>query len=311
MIARLMLKTYHPKNVKQNKPMNIVYFGSSPFSIFVLNELKSAGIVPALIVTTPPRPQGRKLVVTPTPVKEWADTYGIPTLEPEKIRTPEFEEQIRAKMPESGWDVFIVASYGKIIPENILYLPSHKTLNVHPSLLPLLRGPAPIEYSILLDMKDTGVSIMRLDKEMDHGPIIAQEKIIPSSWPLDRITFEKELGQFGGQPLARVLPLWIAGTISEREQDHNKATFTKKISKEEALLDFTAPARINLLKIKAYTGWPKAFFFDEHKDPSGVIKKTRIVVTNATINEKNELTLLSVIPEGKKEISWSNYISHK
>jgi len=288
--------------------MNLVYFGSSPFSILILEELKTAGILPQLIVTTPPRPQGRKLIVTSTPVKEWADKNGIPALEPEKIRTPLFESELRSRAPEGGWDVFVVASYGKIIPENILYLPNHKTLNVHPSMLPLLRGPAPIETSILLDMKDTGVSIMLLDKEMDHGPLLAQEKIIPSAWPLDRIVFEEELGRFGGKLLARVLPLWIRGEVKEVEQDHSKATFTKKVSKDDALLDLKASARVNLLKIKAYTGWPKAYFFDEHLDKAGVMKKIRVVVTDATINSSGELEFLSVIPEGKREMKWSEYL---
>jgi methionyl-tRNA formyltransferase len=288
-----------------NKP-NIAFFGTSEFSLFVLETLKSEGILPNLIVTMPDRPQGRKLLLTPSLVKIWADKNNIQTMQPDKIRTPEFENELKKI---GNWDLFVVASYGKIIPENILYLPSNKTLNVHPSLLPLLRGAAPLERSILGDMQNTGVTIMRLDKDMDHGPIISQKEVVIEPWPIDRLELEEKLGVLGGEMLAEVIPGWISGKVKEVEQEHNKATHAPKVTKEEALLDLKDSPRKNLLKIKAFAGWPKAYFFDDIETGDGK-NKVRIIVTNAEI-QNDQLILKTVIPEGKKEMTWSEYSRKK
>lgn len=274
----------------------IAFFGTSEFSVFVLEELKKHDLLPDLIVTMPDKPQGRKLIITPPPVKIWADREHIPTLQPLTIKSAEFENELRKKGGD-GWDLFVVASYGKIIPDSILFMPRKKTLNVHPSLLPLLRGAAPLERSILSDMRETGVTIMRLDAEMDHGPIISQEKTTIEPWPLDRIELEKKLGALGGTLLAKTIPQWLEGTISETEQDHAKATHAPKVTKEEALIDIHSDAYQNLLKIKAFSGWPKAYFVEQGK---------RIIVNDATVSE-GKLVLLRVTPEGKREMSWKDY----
>lgn len=274
----------------------IAFFGTSEFSVFILEELKKQNLLPNLIVTMPDKPQGRKLLLTPPPVKIWADREGIPTLQPSSIKSPEFERTLKEKGGD-GWDLFIVASYGKIIPDSILFMPRKKTLNVHPSLLPLLRGAAPIERSILANMQETGVTIMRLDAEMDHGPIVSQEKVTIEPWPLDRIELEKKLGAVGGALLAKTIPKWLEGTLSEKEQDHSKATHAPKVTKEEALIDMQADVYQNLLKIKAFAGWPKAYFLEKGK---------RIIINDATIVD-GKLTLLRVTPEGKREMSWKDY----
>lgn len=152
------------------KEIKYAYFGTDGFAVAILDELKKADLLPELIVTNPDKPKGRKLVMTPPEVKVWADENGIKTLQPEKL-----DEDFINSLKKDEWDLFVVASYGKIIPEEIINLPKHKTLNVHPSLLPLYRGPSPIESAILDDSKETGVTIMRMDKKMDHGPILNQE----------------------------------------------------------------------------------------------------------------------------------------
>ena len=290
--------------MSNSKLINFAFFGTSEFAVYVLDELEKANLLPSLVVTMPAKPQGRKLVVTPTPVDVWATKRNIATIRPEKTRTEDFEQELRSK---GNFDLFVVASYGKILPENIIYLPKHKTLNVHPSLLPLLRGAAPIERSILADMQDTGVTIMRLDKGTDSGPIVAQEKMHITPWPKDRISFEIELGNHGGKLLADVIPKWVSGKIKETEQEHSASTHAPKIEKDEALLDLKGDARTNLLKVKAFYKWPKAYFFgtDTHDN------KKRVIVNDAEIKD-GIFTPTKVVPEGSHEMTFTEYLrGHK
>lgn len=279
--------------------MKYVFFGTSNFSVLVLNELKNAGYLPSLIITNEDKPKGRKLILTPPPAKEWAEKEKIPYLQPKTLKNNEIIEQIK-NYSDSGFDFFIVASYGKIIPQNILDIPKHKTLNVHPSLLPKLRGPSPIQNAILSE-EETGVSIMRLDAEMDHGPIVAQQKI-SIEWPPYADELEKICGEIGGRLLSECIPQWIEGRIREEEQDHEKATYCKKIEKTDAEINLEDKAEINLRKIRSYCVWPVAYYFDANKK--------RILIKKAHI-ENNVLILDRIIPEGKKEMYYKDYLRGK
>ena len=281
-----------------HKPIKFVFWGTSEFSVYVLDSLKSKGFLPALIVSTPDKPQGRKLEIKPTLTKIWAQENNIPVLQPEKLKE---NEELFSQLTALNSDVFIVASYGKIIPDILLNIPKHKTLNVHPSLLPKLRGPSPIESAILKDMKKTGVSIMRLDKEMDHGPILAQLEYNVPEWP-KKEELEKTFGDIGGELLVNILPKWIAGEIEEIEQDHSKATYCVKIEKNDALLDLAARPYENFRKVQAYSGWPNAFFFLENNG-----KKIRVIVKEAKY-ENGDFIITRVIPEGKKEMSREDFM---
>jgi methionyl-tRNA formyltransferase len=278
-----------------NEPINFAFWGTSEFSVYILDSLKSKGFLPKLIISTPDKPQGRKLEIKPTLTKIWAEENKIPILQPARLDN-EFYYQLQT----THYELFIVASYGKIIPDNFLNLPKHQTLNVHPSLLPKLRGPSPIETAILEDMKKTGVSIMRLDKEMDHGPIIAQVEYNVPEWP-KKEELEKTLGDIGGELLANILPKWVSGEIKEIEQDHSKATFCKKIEKQDAELDLAGNPYLNFRKVKAYSGWPNAFFFLGNDG-----KKIRVVVKDAKY-ENGDFIITRVIPEGKKEMSRDDF----
>ncbi len=274
------------------KVLKIGFFGGEDFSVTILEEMKKAGMTPCVVVTTPDKPKGRKMELTPTPVKIWAERNNIDVLTPQKLKDG-FIEKIR----KYDCDLFVVASYGKIIPDEIIGLPRYKTINIHPSLLPKLRGPAPIEYMILEDQKDTGVSIMLIDALMDHGPILAQEKYNVSEWP-KRQTLENELAIIGAKLLINTIPKWVNGNISPIEQDHTKATYTKKIAKEDALIDLSDDPYKNFLKIQAYSGWPRAYFIKDDK---------RVIITDADFKDGN-LKIKRVIPEGKKETDYSNII---
>lgn len=282
--------------------INWAFFGTSSFSTLILDEMKKKGLVPTLIITTPDKPKGRKLVLTPPEAKVWADKENIPVLQLSSLKTDEAKNKIMSHFP-NGADLFVVASYGKIIPQNILDLPKHKTLNVHPSLLPKLRGPSPMISSIL-EENETGVTIMRLDEEMDHGPIIAQQKI-EIDWPPYALDLEKALGQLGGQMMAEAIPKWLNGELNEKEQDHQKATYCKKITKEDGLLNLSEDAEINLRKIRAYHNWPGAYFFENRGH-----RTIRVIVKRAHVEDGN-LVIERVTPEGKKEMDYSSYLRGK
>ncbi len=272
-----------------------VFFGTSAFSVIILDALKAEGFLPILIVTVEDKPKGRKLVMTAPETKVWAKREGIKYIQPKTLRKQEVLDEIKSFSP-SGFDVFITASYGKIIPQNILDLPKHKTINVHPSLLPKLRGASPIQSAILSE-NETGVSILVVDAEVDHGPIIAQKKI-GVEWPPYAETLEKTLGEIGGKLLADLLPDWISAKIKEREQNHALATFCKKIEKTDGEINFINSPEQNLRKIRAYQIWPGAYFFNNGK---------RVIIKKAYI-ENGELILDRIVPEGRKEMSYKDYL---
>ncbi len=234
---------------------SFVFFGSSPISKIVLDVLKKNGLSPILDITSARDP--------------------LPTL------------------PDA--DVYVVASFGKILPDRVIYKAKYKTLNVHPSILPLLRGPAPIQGAILGEEK-TGVTIMRLDEKMDHGPILAQREVPIHPWPQKYEIVEQILGEAGGELLAEVMPRWVNGEIQEKPQDESLATYTKMIKKEDSDISNDPPEKA-LRKILAYHVWPRA-------------RIGEIVVTEAHI-ENNELILDKIIPPGKKEMSYKDYLRGK
>lgn len=276
------------------------FFGSPDIAVWVLEELLQKGFVPSLIITNPDAPQGRKMLMTPTPVAEWATAHGIETIKPASLRDDTIVETLRA----SQCELFIVAAYGKMIPERVLALPTYKTLNMHPSLLPQFRGASPIRSAILANKNPTGVSIMELTLGMDEGPILAQEKvkIAPEEWPLRGTQLDQLLAQKGGTLLAEVLPQWIAGTITPTEQDHTLATYSQKITKDMGELDLTDDPYQNLLKIRAFDGWPGTFFFTEKNG-----MRIRVKIVDAELAPNGSLKILRVIPEGKKEMSYEDF----
>lgn len=274
----------------------IVFFGTPEVAVYVLDELAAAGITPVLIVTAPDAPKGRGLILTPPPAKVWAEAHSVPVLQPQKL-----DEEFLLNLRPFTYDLFIVAAYGKIIPEQIIHLPRYETLNVHPSLLPRLRGASPIQTAIL-EERETGVTIMLLDKEMDHGPIIAQKKIAIEPWPPRSVELERILATEGGKLLAEVIPQWITGSLVRREQDHDRATFCKKLSPADALVDIAGDPETTLRKIRAFDRSPRAHFFIERGG-----KKIRVIITDAGI-ENGTLVVKRVLPEGKKEMAYADFM---
>jgi methionyl-tRNA formyltransferase len=282
--------------------MNFIFFGSSQMSIYVLDELEKAGLTPSAVVTTPDKPVGRKQVMTPTPVKEWAVARNIKVYDPATLKGSDPAGAATVEeLKKSDADVFIVASYGKLIPSEVLSIPPHQTLNVHPSLLPQYRGASPLQSAILDDAKDTGVTVMRIDEQMDHGPIVAQKKIHVEQWPTYG-AFEEMMAREGGKLLAEILPQWIAGSIQEREQDHSAATHSRKFIKEDGEISLDADPYVTYRKIQAFHTWPGTYFFI---DKNGT--RMRVKITAASFSN-NKLTIEKVIPEGGKEMSYQDFV---
>ena len=279
----------------------IAFFGTPEISVMVLEELKKAGLAPELVVTMPDRPQGRKLAMTPPPAKVWAQDNKVNFIQPEKL-DGSFLDLLR----DGGFDLFVVASYGKILKQELLDIPKHGTLNVHPSLLPKLRGASPIVSAILNDEKETGVTIMLLDAGMDSGPILAQISIEAEPWPPKASELGELLVTEGAKLLTEVIPKWIEGEIKPEAQNHDEATFTKKITKEDGLIELDGDPYQNLLKIKAFNEWPGTYFFAERSKRSAS-RRTRVKITDADLDD-DKLKINKVIPEGKKEMDYEDFL---
>ena len=239
-------------------------------------RLKHMACSPALVVCAPDVRQGRGLQLAPAPAKAWAEERGIDvatphTLQPAKQKTADVSseqsegerEQFFAELSNTDWDIFVVAAYAKLIPKKILDIPHKGCLNVHPSLLPKFRGPSPALSAILADERRTGVSIMLMDEQMDHGPIVAQAQVEleEAAWPPKGSTFEDLLAHEGGNLLSEVMGPWLAGEITPEVQDESQATFTKKFTDEDSLIDLAGDPREQLLKIRAFDKNPRAHFF--------------------------------------------------
>ena len=283
----------------QDSRIKFAFFGTPDLSVEILESLKKNGFVPSLVVTNPDRPQGRKMLLTPPPVKLWAQKNEIRFLQPEKLDFA-FNLQLTTYNPQ----LFIVVAYGKILPKKVLEIPEKGALNIHYSLLPKYRGAPPIESAILNDDKDTGVSIMLMDEKMDHGPIVAQKNLelttynLQLNWPPKASELRKEMNLVAGELLVKIIPAFIAGEIKPKEQDHSKATYCGKFTKNDGLLDLTEGPYKNFLKIRAFDDSIGTHFFSEKNG-----KKIRVVIKDAEF-KNDKLEVLKVVPEGKKEMTY-------
>ncbi len=279
-----------------------VFFGTGALAESVLATLVKAGYIPSLVVTKPDSAQGRHMQMTEPYIKTWAQLKGIDVFQPTSLK----ELDNSSPLHRTQFDFFVVASYGKIIPEDILALPTHGVLNVHPSLLPKYRGPSPIESTLLDGEMTTGVTIMKLDKEMDHGPILIQNSFMIS--PLENAgTLEVRCGQMGGELLTSILPHYLEGTLVPKEQDHSKATICKKITKELGLIDLTDNIDVVRRKFRALTPWPGLYFFITHNSKQVRVKINEIDLVTEKEERQAKDYFLSVTPEGKKQMDFGSF----
>jgi methionyl-tRNA formyltransferase len=215
-----------------------------------LRALHSAGHDIVLVITQPDRP-GHRMKVTPSPVKAAAQELGLPVLQPEKFREPAVISRLRGLKP----DLMVVVAYGQIIPPDALAIPAQGVVNVHASLLPRHRGAAPIARAILAGDDETGVTIMKMDEQLDHGPVLATRGM--SIGPRDDAAgLTQRLAELGADLLVETLGR--LGHIDAVEQDHALATLAPRLRKEEGELDLSMGAREIDRRVRALQPWPGA-----------------------------------------------------
>ena len=212
------------------------------------------------VVTQPDRPKGRDLRLTPSPVKAAALKHNLPVLQPERARNQAFVHELAGLAP----DLIVVAAYGQILPRSILDLPRHGCLNVHASLLPKYRGAAPIQWAILEDEKETGVTIMKMDEGLDTGDMLSTAKtpIAPAD---TAITLHDRLARLGAELLVTTIPDYIAGKLKPAPQPAAGATYARKISKEDGRIDWSRSAHQIWNQTRAFVPWPGTFTFLDSK----------------------------------------------
>ncbi|MBT8396970.1 MAG: methionyl-tRNA formyltransferase [Gemmatimonadetes bacterium] len=213
--------------------LRVLFWGSPLFALPSLRALSEEGHDIVGVVTQPDRPWGRGRRLRPSPVKEVAEDEGFPVLTPDRPRGPEFLRRIEDLGPE----ISVVVAYGHILVPEVLSVPRDGSINVHASLLPELRGAAPVHWAILRGHTGTGISIMRMVEAMDAGPVIFQtpERIRPDETSTELST---RLSEVGAEALIEALALLSEGAVQEEEQDHNKATYAPKVDREMARVDW-------------------------------------------------------------------------
>ena len=235
--------------------MVVVFFGTPEFAVPSLRALVGEGFDVRFVVTQPDRPRGRsRSTLVPPPVKDAAAAEGLDVLQPARPTDPEFVATLRGAAP----DVAVVVAYGHLLRPELLQIPRLGMVNVHPSLLPDLRGAAPVEWAILRGLEKTGVTIMQLDEGMDSGPILHQ---IPH-----RITtgitggeLSEHLAEMGAQALIEALALWEQGSLRLVTQDHTRATFAPKLTREIARVEWAKPADVPMRQTLALDPRPGAW----------------------------------------------------
>lgn len=227
-----------------------IFFGTPEFSVPIAAAADAVTEIVA-VVTQPDAPSGRGHDVQASAVKRWAQERGLPVLEPKRLRDPEWLTSIRSLEPE----VAVLAAYGKILPPELLAIPPHGFVNIHPSLLPRHRGPSPVAGALMAGDAVTGVTLMILDDQMDHGPIIAAATtdILADE---HRPQLEARLANIGAELLKEKLTEFLDGRIPVHAQDHNQATYTNLLKREEGVIDWQQSAELLARRIRALDPWP-------------------------------------------------------
>ena len=242
------------------KAYNIIFMGTPEFAVPTLKAIQASNHHLSLVVTQPDRPKGRGRKVIPPPVKQAAIDLGYPVLQPASVKKKEFVEVVTRDKP----DFLVVVAYGRILPKTILQLPKLGTINLHASLLPKYRGPAPIQWAIINGETVTGVTAMLMDEGLDTGDILlaVEEKISPAD---TSATLHDRLAELGANLLVDTLNRYSKGQIRPVQQDHNQASQAPLLKKSDGHIAWDAPAEKISAFIHGMTPWPGAFTFHEGK----------------------------------------------
>lgn len=256
-------------------PLRIVFIGTAELACASLKALAAAKSFAVIaVVTQPDRPKGRELKLHPSPVKEAAMALGLPVLQPERARNENFVGELKDLQP----DLIAVAAYGQILPQAILDTPRLGCLNVHTSLLPKYRGAAPIQWAILNGDAETGVTIMKMDAGLDTGVILTQATT-PIAPEDNAQTLHDRLSVMGAELLVKTIPDYAACQITPRPQPSEGATYARKITKGDGLLDWNQPARVLWNRVRGLTPWPGTFTWQKAFPKPRLLKVWEAAVT--------------------------------
>jgi methionyl-tRNA formyltransferase len=296
----------------------IVFMGTPDFSVPILRRIIEDGYEVIGVVTQPDRPVGRKKVLTPPPVKVEAEKQGIPVLQPEKIRNPEELEKILALKP----DLIVTAAFGQILPKQLLEAPAHGCINVHASLLPELRGGAPIHYAIIQGKPKTGITIMYMVEKLDAGDMLAKVEVDIAED--DNVgTLHDKLSAAGAILLSNTLPQLLSGKLKPIPQNDGEATLAPNIKREQEKINWESPGEAIYNHIRGLNPWPVAFSTLDgqvikiwraekvkamkHETPGTVIKIEQDGIIVSSGNE-TAIKITELQPAGKTKMTGEQFL---
>ncbi|MCP8616572.1 methionyl-tRNA formyltransferase [Salirhabdus salicampi] len=294
----------------------IVFMGTPDFAVPVLNTMIVDGYNVVAVVTQPDRPKGRKRTLTPPPVKVEAEKHQIPVLQPEKIRN-EYEEVLQYEP-----DLIVTAAFGQILPNELLEAPPFGCINVHASLLPELRGGAPIHYAIMQGKKETGITIMYMVQALDAGDILTQVKV-----PIEENdhvgTLHDKLSVAGAKLLSETLPSLFSKQLEPIPQDNDQATYARNIKREQERIDWNERAEVVYNHIRGLCPWPVAsttwegknvkIWWGEKVEQTYEAQPGQIsAITDdgfiVTCGDKKGIKIVELQPAGKKKMTGEAFI---
>ena len=300
--------------------MKIIFMGTPDFAVAALDALCAAGQNVILAVTQPDRQKGRGRKVIQTPVSACAQKWGVPVFQPARIREPEAVEKIRSLQP----DLIVVAAFGQILPQELLDIPRLGCVNIHASLLPGLRGAAPIQWAVINGDAESGVTLMQMNAGLDTGDILFQEKVAIGPQETGESLYEK-LAELGGQMIVRYLPAIESGDINPVPQDDERSSYAPMLRKEMGEIDWTMPAAQIERRLRGMLPWPGAYTkLDGHvlkvwkaevaepeQDAGPVLPGTVLYTDKSRICVRTGdgvLALLEVQAEGKKRMGTDAFL---
>ena len=298
--------------------MVVVFFGTPQFAVPTLRRLLDSTHSVAGVITQPDRPRGRGQKISHAPVKALAVERGIPVYQPDRLKPPDVADTLRAWRADLG----VVAAYGRIIPEHLLTIPRFGMINVHASLLPKYRGAAPVHRAVINGDRYTGVTIMRVVKELDAGGMFA--KVTRPIAPEDTSdVVESALAAMGAELLLTVVDQLVSGTAREEPQDDTQASYAPRLTKEEGLIDWTQSASQIHNRVRGLYPWPHAYTFfkgtrliilrsvvpnaaESPASPGTILRVTSEAIHVATGD--GELAVLDVQPEGRRAMRAHDFL---
>lgn len=303
-----------------SSPLKIIFAGTPAFAAVALDALIQSPHQIIAVYTQPDKPAGRGLKLMPGPVKVLAEAHQLPVYQPASLK--DSHEQTILKNLNA--DVMVVAAYGMLLPEAVLAIPTYGCINIHPSLLPRWRGAAPIQRAIFAGDQITGVTIMQMDKGLDTGPILLQHAYALAEDETSQ-SLHDQLAKMGAQSLLETLKLLSAQQLKPIPQDNALAVYADKITKEEARLNWSTPARELEYHVRAFNPWPvahtrwqaeplrvwmaKAMATSDQAAPGTLMAASRAGIDIAT--QQGILRLLQVQLPGGKPLSATDFYNAK